>query len=158
MTEATDDVAMQDRKTALGRKIRRLKREKGWTWKEVAERLGYAPVWTCAACLGQMSMTPETAEKTALMFGLSEEEALLLQEVPYRGSLPTAVPTDPLIYRFYELVSVYGTTWKEMIHEEFGDGIMSAIDFDMTMERQPDQKGDRVRIGMSGKFLPYKRY
>jgi cyanate lyase len=82
----------------------------------------------------------------------------LLQEVPYRGSLPQVPPTDPLIYRFYELVQVYGTTWKELIQEEFGDGIMSAIDFDMTLERQPDQKGDRVKIGMSGKFLGYKTY
>ncbi len=103
-------------------------------------------------------MTAETAEKAGILFGLSEDEVETLQEIPYRGSLPSQVPTDPLIYRFYELVCVYGTTWKEMIHEEFGDGIMSAIDFDMTMERQPDQKGDRVKITMSGKFLPYKRY
>ena len=105
-----------------------------------------------------MSMTEETAEKAGLLFDLSPDEVALLAEAPYRGSLPTEVPTDPLIYRFYELVSVYGTTWKELIHEEFGDGIMSAIDFDMTMDRQPDQKGDRVKIGMSGKFLAYKRY
>ena len=149
---------MNDEKTALGKKILRVKREKGLSWSQVAERLGYSPVWTCAACLGQMSMTPETAEKAASLFGLSAEEAAILAEAPYRGSLPTAVPTDPLIYRFYELVSVYGTTWKEMIHEEFGDGIMSAIDFDMSLERQPDQKGDRVKITMSGKFLPYRRY
>jgi cyanate lyase len=90
--------------------------------------------------------------------GLDEDEMVLLQAIPYRGSLPNAVPTDPLIYRFYELVMVYGTTWKELIQEEFGDGIMSAIDFDMTLERQPDQKGDRVKIGMSGKFLAYKQY
>ena len=149
---------MNDEKTVLGKKILKLKREKGLTWSQVAERLGYSPVWTCAACLGQMSMTPETADKAASLFGLSAEEAAVLTEAPYRGSLPTVVPTDPLIYRFYELVSVYGTTWKEMIHEEFGDGIMSAIDFDMTLERQPDQKGDRVKITMSGKFLPYRRY
>ena len=149
---------MNDEKTVLGKKILKLKREKGLTWSQVAERLGYSPVWTCAACLGQMSMTPETADKAAALFGLSAEEAVLLAEAPYRGSLPTVVPTDPLIYRFYELVSVYGTTWKDMIHEEFGDGIMSAIDFDMTLERQPDQKGDRVKITMSGKFLPYRRY
>ena len=105
-----------------------------------------------------MSLTAESAEKLGLLFDLTPEDIELLQEAPYRGSLPTAVPTDPLIYRFYELVQVYGTTWKEMIHEEFGDGIMSAIDFDMTMERQPDQKGDRVKMTMSGKFLPYKRY
>jgi cyanate lyase len=105
-----------------------------------------------------MSMLPETAKKTAELFGLSAEEEETLTAIPYRGSLPTQIPTDPLIYRFYELVAVYGTTWKEMIHEEFGDGIMSAIDFDMTLERQPDQKGDRVRMVLSGKFLSYKRY
>ena len=149
---------MNDAKTTLGLKIRAAKKHKGWSWAEVAEKLGHAPVWTCAACLGQMSMTPETAEKAGLLFGLSEDEVALLAEAPYRGSLPTAVPTDPLIYRFYELIQVYGTTWKEMIHEEFGDGIMSAIDFDMTLDRQPDQKGDRVRMTLSGKFLPYKRY
>ena len=124
----------------------------------MAEKLGLATVWTAAAWLGQMCMTPEKAEKAGLLFDLSPDEVDLLVEPPYRGSLPTAVPTDPLIYRFYELIQVYGTTWKELIHEEFGDGIMSAIDFDMTLDRQPDQKGDRVRIGMSGKFLPYKRY
>ena len=108
--------------------------------------------------MGQMKMTKEQATKAAELFGLETEETLLLQEVPYRGSLPQVPPTDPLIYRFYELVQVYGTTWKELIQEEFGDGIMSAIDFDMTMERLPDQKGDRVKIGMSGKFLGYKSY
>ena len=149
---------MNDDKTALGKKILKAKKTHGWTWAEIAAKLGHAPVWTCAACLGQMSMTEETAAKAAALFGLTEDEAALLAEAPYRGSLPTAVPTDPLIYRFYELVQVYGTTWKEMIHEEFGDGIMSAIDFDMTLERQPDQKGDRVKMTMSGKFLPYKRY
>ncbi len=105
-----------------------------------------------------MSMTPGVAEKAGVLFGLSDEEISLLAEPPYRGSLPTAVPTDPLIYRFYELIQVYGTTWKDLIHEEFGDGIMSAIDFDMTLERQPDQKGDRVRMTLSGKILPYKHY
>ncbi len=149
---------MNDAKTALGLKIRAVKKQKGWTWAEVAERLGHSPTWTCAACLGQMSMLPETTEKAAVLFELTDEEVQLLQEIPYRGSLPTQVPTDPVIYRFYELLQVYGTTWKELIHEEFGDGIMSAIDFDMAVERQPDQKGDRVRVTMSGKFLPYKRY
>jgi cyanate lyase len=152
------EITMNDAKNALGRKILAAKKAKKWTWPEIAEKLGHAPVYVCAACLGQMSMTPETAEKAGLLFDLSAEDVELLQEPPYRGSLPTAVPTDPLIYRFYELVAVYGTTWKEMIQEEFGDGIMSAIDFDMTLERPPDQKGDRVKITMSGKFLPYKRY
>ena len=149
---------MNEAKTTLGLKILAAKKRNKWTWEEVAQKLGHAPVWVCAACLGQMSMTTETAEKTGVLFDLSPEEVDLLQQAPYRGSLPTEVPTDPLIYRFHELVSVYGTTWKEMIHEEFGDGIMSAIDFDMTLERQPDQKGDRVKITMSGKFLEYKRY
>jgi cyanate lyase len=149
---------MNDAKTQLGHKILAIKKQRKLTWTEVAAKLGYSPTWVCAACLGQMSMSPETAEKAALLFGLDDAETELLQEIPYRGSLPTQVPTDPLIYRFYELVMVYGTTWKELIQEEFGDGIMSAIDFDMTLERQPDQKGDRVKIGMSGKFLSYKTY
>jgi cyanate lyase len=149
---------MNDEKTALGLKILKLKKQKGLNWADIAANIGHAPVWTCAACLGQMSMTQESAAKTAALLGLSVDEAEILTAIPYRGSLPSAVPTDPLIYRFYELISVYGTTWKEMIQEEFGDGIMSAIDFDMTMDRQPDPKGDRVKITMSGKFLPYKRY
>ncbi len=129
------------------------------TWAEIAERIGGAsPVLITAALMGQMPLSAEQAAVAAELFGLDEEETLLLQEIPYRGSLPTAVPTDPLIYRFYELVSVYGTTWKELIQEEFGDGIMSAIDFEMDMDRQPDPKGDRVKITMSGKFLPYKRF
>jgi cyanate lyase len=149
---------MNDEKTALGQKILRLKRQKGLSWQDIAAAIGHAPVWTCAACLGQMSMTAPAAAKTAEILGLSPAEAEILAAIPYRGSLPTAVPTDPLVYRFYELVSVYGTTWKELIQEEFGDGIMSAIDFDMTLERAPDPKGDRVKIVMSGKFLSYKQY
>jgi cyanate lyase len=149
---------MNDAKAELGRKILAIKQQRNLTWAQIAAELGYSPTWTCSACLGQMSMTPETAEKAARLFGLDVAETALLQAIPYRGSLPGAVPTDPLIYRFYELVMVYGTTWKELIQEEFGDGIMSAIDFDMTLERQPDQKGDRVKVTMSGKFLPYKRY
>ena len=149
---------MNDAKTALGQKILAAKKVKGLSWADIAARLGYSTTWTCAACLGQMSMTAETAAKACDLLGLSEQDGDILQSIPYRGSLPGAVPTDPLIYRFYELVMVYGTTWKELIQEEFGDGIMSAIDFDMTLERQPDQKGDRVKLAMTGKFLPYKRY
>ena len=149
---------MNDEKTALGQRILKTKKRLGLSWDDVGRALGHSPVWSCAACLGQMSMTAETAEKAAALFDLDADEQALLEAIPYRGSLPGAVPTDPLIYRFYELIQVYGTTWKELIHEEFGDGIMSAIDFDMALERQPDQKGDRVKITMSGKFLPYKRY
>ena len=145
-------------KDELASKIKAVKKQKKLTWKQIAEAVGMSPVWTTAALLGQMSMEPVHAEKAAKLFGLNADEAALLCEIPYRGSLPTQVPTDPLIYRFYELVQVYGTTWKALIEEEFGDGIMSAIDFDMTLERQPDQKGDRVKLSMTGKFLPYKRY
>jgi len=140
-------------------KILSAKRLKKLTWKTICTEIGGgSPTYLTAALLGQMKLRPEQAERAAMLFGLGEEEALLLQEVPYRGSLPTAVPTDPLIYRFYELVNVYGTAGKELIQEEFGDGIMSAIDFDMAIERQPDPKGDRVKVTMSGKFLTYKEY
>jgi cyanate lyase len=143
----------------LTEKILTTKRRKGLSWKQiVAEIGGGSAVYLTAALMGQMKLRPEQAERAAALFDLAGEEKLLLQEVPYRGSLPTTVPTDPLIYRFYELVQVYGTTWKELIQEEFGDGIMSAIDFDMAIERQPDQKGDRVKLTMSGKFLSYKEY
>ena len=140
-------------------KILSAKRMKELTWDEITKKIGGASkIVVTAACLGQMKKTKEQAAEAGKLFGLGKEEVLLLQEVPYRGSLPQVPPNDPLIYRFYELVQVYGTTWKELIQEEFGDGIMSAIDFDMTLERQPDQKGDRVKIGMSGKFLGYKSY
>ena len=141
------------------RKILAAKRAKALTWKAIiAEIGGSSAVYLTAALMGQMKLRPEQAERAAKLLDLGKEETILLQEIPYRGSLPSAVPTDPLIYRFYELVQVYGTTWKELIQEEFGDGIMSAIDFDMSIERQPDPKGDRVKLTLSGKFLPYKEY
>ena len=143
----------------LTERILAAKRKKKLSWKKIASAVGgCSPVVITAALLGQMTLTPAQAKKAAKLLGLDAEAEAMLAEVPYRGSLPPGPPTDPLIYRFYELVQVYGTTWKELIQEEFGDGIMSAIDFDMTLERQPDQKGDRVRIGMSGKFLGYKTY
>ena len=128
------------------------------SWAAVAEKVGQSKEWVTAACLGQMTLTKEQATKVGEIFGLPEDAVKLLQVVPYKGSLPTSVPTDPLIYRFYELVMIYGTTFKELIHEEFGDGIMSAIDFKMDLQRQSDPNGDRVKIVMSGKFLPYKTY
>ena len=146
-------------RTEVTQKILSQKRLKRLSWKTIVGEIGGgATVYVAAALMGQMKLRPDQAERAALLLDLSEEEKLLLQEVPYRGSLPTAVPTDPLIYRFYELVQVYGTTWKELIQEEFGDVIMSAIDIDMALERLPDPKGDRVKITMSGKFLPYKEY
>jgi len=130
----------------------------GLKWADIAKKVGQSKEWTTAALLGQMAMTEKQAETVGKLLGLGKEAVTLLQEVPYKGSLPTAVPTDPLIYRFYELVNVYGTTLKALIHEEFGDGIMSAIDYHMEIQRELDPKGDRVRIVMSGKFLPYKTY
>lgn len=131
---------------------------KQMTWSQLADAIGLSKEWTTAALLGQMTLTAEQADKIGTMLELPGEAIAQLQVVPYKGSLPTAVPTDPLIYRFYELVNVYGTTFKELIHEEFGDGIMSAIDFNMDLQRETDPKGDRVNITMSGKFLPYKTY
>jgi cyanate lyase len=135
-----------------------MKLKKGLTWTKIAKAVGSSKEWTTAALLGQMQMTKEHADAAGKLLGLPGYAVLLLQQVPYKGSLPTAVPTDPLIYRFYELVNVYGTTFKELIHEEFGDGIMSAIDFKMDLTREPDPKGDRVKIVMSGKYLQYKTY
>jgi len=134
------------------------KRRKNLTWAQLAGAAGQSKEWTTAALLGQMTLTAAQASKIGALLELPAEAVELLQVVPYKGSLPTTVPTDPLIYRFYELVNVYGTTIKELIHEEFGDGIMSAIDFSMDITREPDPKGDRVHILMSGKFLPYKMY
>ena len=131
---------------------------KGIKWRQVAEVVGQSKEWSTAACLGQMAMTKEQATAVGELFELTDEAVAWLQIAPYKGSLPTEVPTDPLIYRWYELVNVYGTTLKELIHEEFGDGLMSAIDFSMDLQRENDPKGDRVSVVMSGKFLPYKMY
>lgn len=128
------------------------------TWPQLAEAIGMSKEWTTAALLGQMTLTAEQAATIGALLDLSADAISQLQVVPYKGSLTTTVPTDPLIYRFYELVNVYGTTFKALIHEEFGDGIMSAIDFHMDLKREPDPNGDRVNIVMSGKFLPYKSY
>jgi cyanate lyase len=143
----------------LTEKLLDIKREKGWTWKYIcAEIGGMSPVMIVGAVLGQQKMTKPMAAAAAKLFGLSKTEQALLNEVPMRGTGTPMPPTDPLIYRFYELVMVNGPAWKALIEEEFGDGIMSAIDFDMTIERQPDPKGDRVKVAMTGKFLPFKYY
>ena len=141
----------------LTEKILDIKREKGWTWKYIVGEIGgMSPVLIVGALLGQMKLVKPLAAKAAALFGLTEMEERMLNEVPYRGTqMP---PTDPLIYRFFELVMVNGQAWKALIEEEYGDGIMSAIDFDMEMERLPHEKGGRVKITMSGKFLPYKYY
>jgi cyanate lyase len=139
-------------------KIVASKVRQGLKWADVALKVGLSKEWVTAACLGQMTLSAQQAAVVGEIFSLSDEERKWLTVVPYKGSLPSSVPTDPLIYRFYELVSVYGTTIKELIHEEFGDGIMSAIDFTMDLKREADPKGDRVHISMSGKFLAYKTY
>ena len=145
------------KRTDLTEKILDIKREKGWTWKHICEQIGgMSPMLITGALLGQMKLTKLQAAKAAELLGLNDAEQAMLNEVPQRGTpMP---PTDPLIYRFYELVMVNGPAWKALMEEEFGDGIMSAIDFDLQMERQPDPRGDRVKITMSGKFLPYKYY
>ncbi len=132
--------------------------QKGIKWADVAGKVKLSKEWVTAACMGQMTLNKQQATIVGKIFSLPPEAIALLQAVPYKGSLPTAVPTDPLIYRWYEMINVYGTTIKELIHEEFGDGIMSAIDFSMDIKREPDPKGDRVNVVLSGKFLPYKTY
>lgn len=134
------------------------RRRKKLHWGELAKAAGQSKEWTTAARLGQMTMTAAQATEVGAQLALPTEAVELLQIVPHMGSLSSAVSTDPLIYRLYEVVSVYGTTIKELIHEEFGDGIMSAIDFSMEITREPDPEGDRVNIVMSGKFLPYQTY
>jgi len=145
------------KRSDLTEKLLDIKREKGWSWKHICEGIGgYSEVLIVGAVLGQMKLTKPQAAKAAELFGLSKAEEAMLNEVPTRGTpMP---PTDPLIYRFYELVMVNGPAWKALIEEEFGDGIMSAIDFDFLIERLPNPKGDRVKITMSGKFLPYRYY
>ena len=141
----------------LTEKILDIKREKGWSWKHITDEIGgLSPVLIVGALLGQMKLPKALAHAAARLFGLAPAEERILNEVPMRG-MPMP-PTDPLIYRFYELVMVNGPAWKALIEEEFGDGIMSAIDFNIEIEREPNPKGDRVKITMSGKFLPYKYY
>ena len=143
----------------LTEKILDLKREKQLSWKQIVEKIGgMSDVLIVGALLGQMRLPDVLAAKAAALFGLSKSEEAMLTEVPMRGQNSPMPPTDPLLYRFYELLMVNGPAWKELIQEEFGDGIMSAIDFDMAIERQPHSKGDRVKLVMSGKFLPFKYY
>jgi cyanate lyase len=134
------------------------KHKKGLKWADIANKVGQSKEWTTAALLGQMTLDKKQASTVGKLLGLPAEAVDQLQIVPYKGSLPSAIPTDPLIYRFYELIMVYGITIKSLIHEEFGDGIMSAIDFSMDISRVEDPKGDRVKIVLNGKFLPYKTY
>jgi cyanate lyase len=143
----------------LTTRILAAKRRLGLKWSTIASALGTSsPIIYTAALLGQFPLTAEEAQTAITLLELDPDDAALLTESPNRGEGIVMPPTDPLIYRFYELVMNFGPTWKQLIEEEFGDGIMSAIDFDMSISRQPDPKGDRVKIEMSGKFLPFKRY
>ncbi|WP_428540830.1 cyanase [Rhodopila sp.] len=144
-------------RSELTEKILDIKREKDWSWKYICEQIGgMSEILVVGALLGQMKLVKPLARKAASLFGLSAAEQRMLNEVPYRGT--AMPPTDPLLYRFYELVMVNGPAWKALIEEEFGDGIMSAIDFDVAIDREAHPKGDRVKITMSGKFLPFKYY
>ena len=146
-------------RAGLTEKLLDIKREKGWSWQHICGQIGgYSEFLIVGALLGPMKLTKPQAAKAGELFGLSKAETAMLNEVPMRGEGVTMPPTDPLIYRFYELVMINGPAWKALIEEEFGDGIMSAIDFDMVMQRIANPKGDRVQITMSGKFLPYKYY
>jgi cyanate lyase len=138
------------------RKMLRAMKAKGLSFRRLAEEIGLSPFIVTAALLGQMSLPKDAADRAAAALEIPEAQDFLT-EIPLRGSLGQSVPTDPLIYRFYEIVQVYGTTLKALIQEEFGDGIMSAIDFDLDLTRQPDPNGDRVKIVMTGKFLKYKK-
>jgi cyanate lyase len=133
------------------------KQSKGISFADLEQLLGRNEVWIAALFYRQASASPEEAEKLVQALGLGPEFALVLTQCPVKGLGPV-VPTDPLIYRFYEIMQVYGMPMKEVIHEKFGDGIMSAIDFTLDIEKEEDPKGDRVKVTMSGKFLPYKKW
>lgn len=134
------------------------KKDKGLTFEQLGEMVGGDKVWVAAAVTGQASMPAEQATVLAEALGVGSDVAAALQEYPTKGSLDSTVPVDPLIYRFHEITQVYGVAMKEVVHELFGDGIMSAIDFEIDIKRQEDPNGDRVVITYSGKFLPYRRW
>lgn len=144
-------------KLAMTEAIMVAKAEKSLTWQDAGDALDMSPVWLTSACLGMNSAPPEKAKAIAEYFGLGEDVAEALAEFPTKV-WDQVVPTDPLVYRLYEIVGVYGETLKEVIQEKFGDGIMSAIDFSMDIDKIEDPKGDRVLMTLNGKFLPYKSW
>ncbi|MBX3437400.1 MAG: cyanase [Planctomycetaceae bacterium] len=149
---------MMPSRESVSDKILSQKVQRGLKWEQIAEVLEQSPVWTAAALSGQCYLSPEDCAKISQLFELTEEECKVLQTYPYRGSLGETVPTDPFVYRFFEIMQVYGIAMKEVTQEEFGDGIMSAIDFTIDIDRVPDPKGDRVKITYNGKFLPYRKF
>lgn len=134
------------------------KKEKGMSWTEIGDAIGLSDVFTASVCLGQNSLVKDDATKLAELLGLCSDVADALSTCPMKGADTDLVSKDPLIYRFYEIAYVYGGAIKECIHEKFGDGIMSAIDFTVDVDKQADPKGDRVVVTMNGKFLPYKKW
>ena len=148
---------MIDKKTAT-LKILEAQKRKALTFDQIATKVGKHPIWVTSALLGQASMSKTEADAVAEYLELGEDVSQALQDFPSKGSLDSSVPVDPLIYRLYEIIQVYGTTLKALIHEKFGDGIMSAIDFEMDIQKIEDPKGDRVKLTLNGKFLPYKKW
>ncbi len=144
-------------KLQMTESIMAAKASAGLGWEAIAEQVGLAPVFLTSACLGMNSLKPEYADKLCEALSLSSDVSQALQLCPHK-SWDKQVPTDPLIYRFYEIVGVYGETIKEIIHEKFGDGIMSAIDYSMHIDKEENPAGDRVVVTMNGKFLPYKSW
>lgn len=145
------------KKSELIDKIAKAKIDKGLSWESIANEVGMSPVWTTSVCLGMNSATESAAKKLCDVFDLPCEAIAALMECPTK-TWGEAIPQDPLIYRLYEMIGVYGPTIKEIVHEKFGDGIMSAIDFTMNIEKEENPKGDRVLINLDGKFLPYKSW
>ncbi|MEV0262394.1 cyanase [Streptomyces sp. NPDC050617] len=132
---------------------------KNLTWQEIADAAGLSPAFTTAAVLGQHPLPPQSAKAVAELLDLDDDAAALLQTIPTRGSIPGGVPTDPTIYRFYEMIQVYGTTLKALIHEQFGDGIISAINFKLDVRKVADPEGgERAVITLDGKYLPTKPF
>ncbi|MEZ5453884.1 MAG: cyanase [Thiothrix sp.] len=144
-------------KTEMKEAILQAKMETGLKWEDIAKVAGLSKEFLCSACLGMNHLEKEQADAVVQLLDLSPAVSDALQTFPHK-SWEQTIPTDPVIYRWYEIVGVYGETIKELIHEEFGDGIMSAIDFSMAISRQEDPKGDRVVVTMNGKFLPYKSW
>lgn len=136
------------------------KKAKGLTWEALAQKIGMSELWVASCCYGENSMTPETADKLCAALDLGSDVRDCLLEFPTKGNSldGKVVPTDPLMYRFYEILCVYGTSLKDAIQEKFGDGIMSAIDFTIDVKKVEHPKGDRVVVTMDGKFLPYRRF
>ncbi|ATY84247.1 cyanase [Kyrpidia spormannii] len=145
-------------KAEVTRQVIEAKQRLGLKWKDIAGAIGRSEAWTATALLGQAPLSPEEAQKVGSLLELPEDAVQALTVIPYRGTTVPMPPTDPVLYRFYEILLVYGPALKELIHEKFGDGIMSAIDFEMSVRRVEDPKGDRVQVVMNGKFLPYRKW